>query len=119
MAMTHIRKPCHVVVEMTIRHEEMLSVSAQEKPFESQGLRGKKRTFFKRKGSHKGDAAKKAKANLVCYKCDKKGHYANECRSGDGKVVVVKQNVMCFKCDQVGHYKNKCPEATKAENGKI
>ena len=85
-AMTHIREPYHVMVEMTIQYEEMLAVSAREKPVESQGPQGKKRKIFKKKGAQNGVAAKKAKADLLCFNCDKKGHYAQEPdkRRGEG-----------------------------------
>ena len=82
-------------------------------------LGGRKRKFFKKKDAQKGVAAKKRKADIVCYKCNKKGHYANECRSGDGKEVVGKQNVKCYNCNKIGHYKNKCPEAVKEDKGKV
>ncbi|XP_074346752.1 uncharacterized protein LOC141685558 [Apium graveolens] len=36
------------------------------------------------------------KANIICYKCNPKGHYANECRNPEPPVT-------CFKCGKNGH----------------
>ena len=55
----------------------------------------------------------------MCNKCDKKGHYAHECRTGKGKKHVEKKNVKCFNCDQVERYKNQCPEPVRTDRGKV
>ena len=115
----HIRDPCDVVVEMALRNEEMLAFLERNKAKEVQVGQSQKRKFFHKKGAHKGGAAKKGKAEVVCYKCDKKGHFANECRSGDGKKVIGKKNIKCFNCDQIGHYKNQCKEPAKDGKGKV
>lgn len=49
---------------------------------------------------------------MVCYKCDKKGHHAHECRTGKakGKNVIGKKNIKCFNYDQIGNYNNQCKE---------
>ena len=49
MAMTHIREPYHVMVEIAFRHEEMLVVSVREKPVESQVRQGRKMKLFMKK----------------------------------------------------------------------
>ena len=44
--------------------------------------------------------------SITCFHCQKKGHYAAECRSKpSGK----KANVKCFECQQRGHYAAECP----------
>ncbi|XP_057444030.1 uncharacterized protein LOC130736202 [Lotus japonicus] len=45
------------------------------------------------------------KDDVVCYKCNQKGHYSNEC----GKEYV------CWKCQKPGHVERDCPDAAKAE----
>ncbi|XP_057451855.1 uncharacterized protein LOC130743635 [Lotus japonicus] len=45
------------------------------------------------------------KEDVVCFKCNQKGHYANEC----GKEIV------CWKCQKPGHVERNCPNAAKAE----
>ncbi|XP_074327376.1 uncharacterized protein LOC141665296 [Apium graveolens] len=41
------------------------------------------------------------KADIICYKCNSKGHYANECRNP-------KPLVTCFKCRKTGHMSRDC-----------
>ncbi|XP_057426271.1 uncharacterized protein LOC130719677 [Lotus japonicus] len=45
------------------------------------------------------------KDDVVCFKCNQKGHYANEC----GKEIV------CWKCQKPGHVERNCPNAAKVE----
>ncbi|XP_057418432.1 uncharacterized protein LOC130712626 [Lotus japonicus] len=45
------------------------------------------------------------KEEVVCFKCNQKGHYANGC----GKEIV------CWKCQKPGHVERNCPDAAKAE----
>ncbi|XP_057418505.1 uncharacterized protein LOC130712701 [Lotus japonicus] len=47
-----------------------------------------------------------SKDDVVCFKCNHKGHYANEC----GKEIV------CWKCQKPGHIDRDCPNAAKAES---
>nr|XP_017227894.1 PREDICTED: uncharacterized protein LOC108203463 [Daucus carota subsp. sativus] len=44
------------------------------------------------------------KANVVCYKCHAKGHYAHECKNQ-------KANITCYKCGKVGHVSRECKRA--------
>ncbi|XP_057439979.1 uncharacterized protein LOC130731768 [Lotus japonicus] len=46
-----------------------------------------------------------SKEDVTCYKCNEKGHYANEC----GKEIV------CWRCRKPGHVERNCPNAAKAE----
>ncbi|XP_063948148.1 uncharacterized protein LOC135152234 [Daucus carota subsp. sativus] len=41
------------------------------------------------------------KADIICFKCNSKGHYANECQSP-------KPSVTCFKCGKIGHMSRDC-----------
>ncbi|XP_057432279.1 uncharacterized protein LOC130725034, partial [Lotus japonicus] len=50
-------------------------------------------------------AAPVSKEDVTCYKCNEKGHYANEC----GKEIV------CWRCRKPGHVERNCPSAAKAE----
>ncbi|XP_057452408.1 uncharacterized protein LOC130744233 [Lotus japonicus] len=51
------------------------------------------------------NVARAPKDDVVCYKCNQKGHYSNEC----GKEIV------CWKCQKPGHVERNCPNAAKAE----
>ncbi|XP_057418304.1 uncharacterized protein LOC130712492 [Lotus japonicus] len=46
-----------------------------------------------------------SKDDVICFKCNQKGHYANEC----GKEIV------CWKCQKPGHVERNCLNAAKAE----
>ncbi|XP_057440110.1 uncharacterized protein LOC130731976 [Lotus japonicus] len=50
-------------------------------------------------------AAPVSKEDVTCYKCNEKGHYANEC----GKEIV------CWRCRKPGHVERNCPSAAKTE----
>lgn len=78
-----------------------------------------RREFFHKKAAQKGGEAKKGKTNVVRYKCDKKGHYAHECRVGKEKKAANKKGVKCFNCDQIEHYRNQFKEPTKDGNGSV
>ncbi|XP_063948071.1 uncharacterized protein LOC135152168 [Daucus carota subsp. sativus] len=41
------------------------------------------------------------KVDIVCFKCNSKGHYANECQNP-------KPSVTCFKCGKTGHMSRDC-----------
>ncbi|GJR62020.1 reverse transcriptase domain-containing protein [Tanacetum coccineum] len=52
-----------------------------------------------------------------CYKCNKYGHIARDCRgTGNANVVnnqrvtVASQKAICYECGNQGHYKRDCPE---------
>ncbi|XP_057443794.1 uncharacterized protein LOC130735943 [Lotus japonicus] len=49
--------------------------------------------------------AKTPREDVTCFKCNEKGHYANEC----GK------EITCWKCQKTGHISTNCPDAPKAE----
>ncbi|XP_074346892.1 uncharacterized protein LOC141685702 [Apium graveolens] len=55
---------------------------------------------------HSGQCRK----DVQCFKCDKKGHYALECNTGN-------IGVTCFKCHKVGHISRNCKTATQGSVG--
>ncbi|XP_074374385.1 uncharacterized protein LOC141714785 [Apium graveolens] len=55
---------------------------------------------------HSGQCRKDVK----CFKCDKKGHYALECNTGNF-------GVTCFKCGKVGHISKNCKMVTQGHVG--
>lgn len=61
VTLPHLHDPCNVIVEMAIRHEEMIAAYGKEKQIETKSSLGKKRKFFKKKGTLKGEASKNAK----------------------------------------------------------
>ena len=48
------------------------------------------------------------KEEIVCYKCQKTGHYSTACKSRKKK-----KSVTCFRCNKKGHYASKCPTLPK------
>ena len=49
------------------------------------------------------------KANIVCYKCNQKGHYANECQNQ-------KAGTVCYKCGKLGHIAKDCKAPAPVNN---
>ena len=49
------------------------------------------------------------KANIVCYKCNQKGHYANECQNQ-------KAGTVCYKCGKLGHIAKDCKAPALVNN---
>ncbi|GJW66175.1 retrotransposon protein, putative, ty3-gypsy subclass [Tanacetum coccineum] len=52
-----------------------------------------------------------------CYKCNKYGHIARDCRGtgnanavNNQRVTVTSQKIICYECGNQGHYKRDCPE---------
>ncbi|XP_074350888.1 uncharacterized protein LOC141690135 isoform X1 [Apium graveolens] len=51
------------------------------------------------------------KTNVVCYKCNHRGHYANECQNVKPRVAAA-----CHKCGNVGHYARDCKAPVPGNN---
>ena len=49
------------------------------------------------------------KAGITCYRCNQKGHYANECPKPQPKI-------SCLKCRKVGHMAKDCRSAPTTTN---
>ncbi|KAJ9566214.1 hypothetical protein OSB04_002180 [Centaurea solstitialis] len=45
---------------------------------------------------------------FVCQKCNRTGHVAPDCRSGQGRT--------CYECGSPDHYRNKCPKIQRRPN---
>jgi len=61
---------------------------------------------------------KKDNSQVLCFKCNNKGHYANKCPENKLQNNPPQKDiskVMCFKCKNMGHYANKCPAKMKTE----
>ena len=52
-------------------------------------------------------------SNNKCFKCGRKGHYANECYSNTS---IDNADERCFKCGRKGHYANECYSNTSIDN---
>src|SRR2546421_6614156 len=47
------------------------------------------------------------KKEIICYKCNEKGHIAMNCRN--------KKNIKCYICGKIGHYASTCREKNQLE----
>ena len=50
------------------------------------------------------------KLNITCFKCNKKGHYADGCPSSKPG------GLTCFKCGKAGHFARECKEPVQSAN---
>lgn len=70
-------------------------------------------TCFKcnEKGHYANECPTKKSINsVICYKCNEKGHYSNDCVNQKNIA-----SIMCYKCNEKGHYAINCPEIKKVE----
>lgn len=49
------------------------------------------------------------KTNVVCYRCNQKGHFANECSNP-------RLNITCYKCGKPGHVSRECKTPIQSSN---
>ena len=61
------------------------------------------------KFNHKAysNTTSKAQSGDICFRCEKQGHWANECPEGHELEWLANQN--CFLCGKKGHLKEACP----------
>ena len=61
------------------------------------------------KVNHKAysNTTSKAQSGYICFRCEKQGHWANECPEGHELEWLANQN--CFLCGKKGHLKEACP----------
>ena len=53
-------------------------------------------------------------SQVLCFKCNNKGHYANKCLENMTEDDL--SLVQCFKCKEMGHYSPSCPKEKKEQN---
>ncbi len=56
---------------------------------------------------------------MRCYKCNKLGHSANECRSVSGvsSVSRAREPLRCYACQELGHVAKFCPKSSGNDMG--
>ena len=55
-----------------------------------------------KKGHYANTCFPKEDNDIICYRCGKKGHYANTCFPKEDN------DIICYRCGKKGHYANKC-----------
>ena len=79
-----------------------------QKPRYPQNNQRQHNTFMQRKHTNMAiytSPQQKDKSQLSCYKCGKKGHFANECRS---KTQQTTKQIVCYTCNKPGHKSTEC-----------
>jgi len=102
------------------------SQQSHPKPYSAPANKGKQRAVDERRSRRKD-----APAEIVCYKCNGKGHKSNACPEHDKRCFCCGKkghtntdckggDMVCFNCDEEGHISSQCKKPKKAQaSGKV
>ena len=101
------------LVDMGYRYEAVEEEEQQEAK-EAKGNNNNNK--WKRKKNFQNKKPTQGKSGIRCFKCQKMGHYSNECKqpSDAKKPKLQGQGLTCYNCHKPAHFAKECPVLQKA-----
>src|SRR2546429_2561678 len=93
------------VQKKEVTPEEMDELTKQVKEMKIQLMQSSRRNNeYERKNRRYDNFDKR---EIICYKCNEKGHIATNCRN--------RKDIKCYICEKMGHYASTCREKNQSE----